>query len=85
MRVMRALDPSATQERVLYVALSAGIGAAGGRAKLDAVLERALISVTSGRGDADELRAAFALGGWAAVDALLTGAQGSSHVRTDSP
>lgn len=43
-----------------------------------ACLERAFVSATSGRADADELRAAFALGGWVAVRDLLE-AQGFRH------
>jgi hypothetical protein len=67
MYVLDRLDTHASYERTL-TAYAAHVEDQTDR---DAALGRALVSVTSGRGDADELRAAYAVGGWVAVRDLL--------------
>jgi hypothetical protein len=79
LRVFKAIDGLKPNDYVVAQAAKFGSGA-----ERIEWLERAFISATSGRVDADELRAAFALGGWVAVRDLLE-AQGAAHARTDSP
>lgn len=80
MQVMSALDPYDS----LHSRLSASIVNCDDQDGRDQAMADLFQAVTSGRADADELRAAFALGGWRAVRGLLE-AQGSAHDRTRSP
>ena len=85
-QVMSALDPGASQKSWLEAAISQSKYLSPERryVRYQEALVRSFQAVTSGRADADELRAAFALGGWVAVRDLLE-AQGAVHARTDSP